>query len=621
MPEPARKQDPDQAPPEPEALPDASFNSDLGFDEGFGDLQPLNAPEPLTVRDVPISVRDVPLAEESLSEDADAPLDVQPDLDVEAPATGFDDAPAQRELPSEEEAEEAQARAQEQEQLRAALTQKLGELQVALKQAQDEAMRARDHTRELSEQLKRAPAPGEVTRLRAELEAAASARAMAEDDLRVARNEMELARAEMARLNALLVERQSAATPPLDDEREQEEARLRAALEEAQGAIARVEHANEELVRRQREADARAESLKQALAQARAETDARAELAARHERELALARNELAQMGDQAADVLRRSRELDDRQAELERVTRALAQAQMDLAEARGVAEGAQARIDEAEARAKAAEESAQADKKRADTAEREVKEARERLDSEAARSFRLSQRRIPALQNEIAAEHAQNMELRRKIEKLEAEKRVTAESQREAQSRAEELERALAAAKARLSDTEIIRAKDATGASSLADEEIARLAARLKASEDERKRLAARLGDLDSTRRAELKSYEARLQTAYAESSQRLDEVISLRKQARALAVRLGQAMKLAQLAAEARSPEEKKPVLDKIAEISRQSETIEDGAPAAAPSVQPVEPQPATHPDDEVKLERELDNMPDVPDFRDDT
>ena len=212
-------------------------------------------------------------------------------------------------------------------------------------------------------------------------------------------------------------------------------------------------------------------------------------------------------------------------------------------------------------------------------------------------------------------------MEFRRKIEKLEAEKRVTAESQREAQSRAEELERALAAAKARLSDTEIIRAKDATGASSLADEEIARLAARLKASEDERKRLAARLGDLDSTRRAELKSYEARLQTAYAESSQRLDEVISLRKQARALAVRLGQAMKLAQLAAEARSPEEKKPVLDKIAEISRQSETIEDGDTAAAPSVQPVEPQPATHPDDEVKLERELDNMPDVPDFRDDT
>ncbi|CAG0974143.1 hypothetical protein PLCT2_01522 [Planctomycetaceae bacterium] len=608
MPEPARKKDTEKVLPEADALPESSFNNDLSFDEGFGEMTPM-APEPISVRDVPINP-------DSLSEDSDAPLEMQPDVDIE---NNNEDESSQQTLASEDEVEDLVAKAQENEALRVAMTAKIGELTVALRQATDEAQRAGEKVRELSQQLQKAAPAGEVTRLRNEVQAALSARSMAEEDVQAAHNEVELARAEVARLHARVVELESEITPPVMTADEQEEARLRAALEEAQGAISRVEHANEELSRKAKEAEARVAEQRRAAEDAREQSEQNAARIEQLERELALAKNELGMLGDQAADVVRRSREIDDRKAELDRVTMALAESQMRLAEAKGIAEGAEARIKEAEARAAAAEEKTAADKKRAADLEREAKEARERLDTEAARSFRLSQRRIPSLQNEIAAEHAQNMELRRKIEKIEAEKRVIAEQQKESAAKAEELERALAAAKARMSDTEIIRAGASPSAAALADEEIARLAARVKASDEERKRQGDMLERMEQSRKEEMRAYEQRLAQVNAQADEKLEQLLAMRKQARALASRLAQAMKLAELLADARSAQEKQPLLERIAEIAKEAaEPVEAGAQSGQPRVTSAEPATQGDPDNELKLERELDTMPDLPDMK---
>lgn len=341
--------------PEADALPESSFNNDLSFDEGFGEMTPM-APEPISVRDVPINP-------DSLSEDSDAPLEMQPDVDIE---NNNEDESSQQTLASEDEVEDLVAKAQENEALRVAMTAKIGELTVALRQATDEAQRAGEKVRELSQQLQKAAPAGEVTRLRNEVQAALSARSMAEEDVQAAHNEVELARAEVARLHARVVELESEITPPVMTADEQEEARLRAALEEAQGAISRVEHANEELSRKAKEAEARVAEQRRAAEDAREQSEQKAARIEQLERELALAKNELGMLGDQAADVVRRSREIDDRKAELDRVTMALAESQMRLAEAKGIAEGAEARIKEAEARAAAAEEKTAADKKRA---------------------------------------------------------------------------------------------------------------------------------------------------------------------------------------------------------------------------------------------------------------
>ena len=619
MAEPARKKDTEKVLPDADALPEAAFDNDLSFDEGFNDLQPMPVQAPITVRDVAINPQ---LDDAPLSEDADAPLDVQPDIDIEPPGPeSLDDgSSAQSELASEEQAQQAGLEAVQLAQQNALLLAQVAELQHSQKQAQEEASRARDHARDLAQQLQKAPPPGEITRLRADLESTLSAHRQVEEDMLAARNEMELARAEIARLHAQQAELSTGPVRDSVSEPDQDNARMRSALEEAQGAIARVEHANEELSRKCRDLEARVAEARRSSELSKAAAEAKADLAAQFERELALARNELSQMGDQAADVVRRGHEIDDRKAELDRVTRALAEAQAQITDLRAAAQGAESSAREAKASAAEAIEKSAADKKRLLEAEREIKEARERLDTEAARSFRLSQRRIPSLQNDVAQEHAQNMELRRKIEKLEAEKRVLAEQQQAGAAKTEELERALAAAKARLSDTEIIRATDGRISTSQADEEVGRLAGRLKTAEEERRRLADTLAKLEAARREEIRGYEERLAVTSAQSAERLEQRLGFRKQARELGLKLSQAMKLATLLANARSAEEKKPVLDKIEEIAREAAAAEESRPAKAgpqASLTSAEPQPDTHPDDEQALERDLDAMPELPDF----
>lgn len=124
----------------------------------------------------------------------------------------------------------------------------------------------------------------------------------------------------------------------------------------------------------------------------------------------------------------------------------------------------------------------------------------------------------------------------------------MIAEQQKESAAKADELERALAAAKARMSDTEIIRAGASPSAAALADEEIARLAARVKASDEERKRQGDVLERMEQSRKEkEMRAYEQRLAQVNAQADEKLEQLLAMRKQARALASRLAQAMKLA--------------------------------------------------------------------------
>src|SRR5690606_20176170 len=83
-------------------------------------------------------------------------------------------------------------------------------------------------------------------------------------------------------------------------------------------------------------------------------------------------------------------------------------------------------------------------------TKEKDVAEMQEKLDSEAARSYRLSQRRIPMLNAELEQAVESNRELERKLQKAELRANTFEEKARELEDKQTELQRALQAAKAR---------------------------------------------------------------------------------------------------------------------------------------------------------------------------
>lgn len=75
---------------------------------------------------------------------------------------------------------------------------------------------------------------------------------------------------------------------------------------------------------------------------------------------------------------------------------------------------------------------------------ERDVAELQEKLDTEAARSYRLSQRRIPALNKEIEDAQEANRELERKLQKAELRNQTLDDQARELKDKVADLERAL---------------------------------------------------------------------------------------------------------------------------------------------------------------------------------
>ncbi|MCC6575233.1 MAG: hypothetical protein IT462_15760 [Planctomycetes bacterium] len=426
-------------------------------------------------------------------------------------------------------------------------------LQQQLLQAQQQAANYRNEAQRLQEQLAGAASGEDFAKLAAQAQSDSIARKEAEEDLRMAREEVEHARAEQSALMSEIEALRAAPTPKADtaelEKALQEAARLSSAVDEANNAMAGLQRANEELMRQMTAQNNQMHETERARAEIVAQLQAR-------EAEITSLQAEMAQ----AAPAPKPGKGGAELEAQLKTLKKELAQK------------------------------------------EKEVKETREALDSESARSFRLSQRRIPALQNELAEAHAQGMEIRRKMEKLEAEKRVLAEDSDAAKRQMEELERALAAAKMRAQDTTIVAAPQAQV--NVADEEIKRLGARLKAAEEERRKLSESLQQIDKGKRGELEKYEERLTRLQVESNERHENYLNLRKQLKLLAGRLSQTVKLAAMLAAATSEAQRKMLIDGIERLGKESEAVGAGQsielatlapPPSAPSAADSTPQPA--------------------------
>src|SRR5690606_39067954 len=141
---------------------------------------------------------------------------------------------------------------------------------------------------------------------------------------------------------------------------------------------------------------------------------------------------------------------------------------------------------------------------------EKESAEMQEKLDSEAARSYRLSQRRIPMLNAELEQAQESNRELERKLQQAELRANTFEERARELEDQQSELQRALQAAKARAQDTAIIQQGD-TKPEALVEDEVRRLTNRMRDLEAERVALQADLRKVSDAQRAELERHSTR--------------------------------------------------------------------------------------------------------------
>ena len=318
-----------------------------------------------------------------------------------------------------------------------------------------------------------------------------------------------------------------------------ENTQLKEALREAQGAENRTEHAHDELTRRVKTLEAELETLRADLEAGARKLEERITENEQLGRELAVARKELADQRDSADEVERKARELDDRKAELDSVTKALAEARAEIermtpfeAEVQRV-EGLEDRITELQ--------------EVIINKEKDVAEMQEKLDSEAARSYRLSQRRIPMLNAEL--EHAQesSRDLERKLQKAELRANTFEEKARELEDKQSELQRALQAAKARAQDTAIIQHGDVKPEEIVGDE-VRRLTNRMRELEEERVRLSADLRKLSEAQRNELTKHSERADRLESESDERYENLLKQRTQMRVLRERMIGMLKLAE-------------------------------------------------------------------------
>jgi DNA repair exonuclease SbcCD ATPase subunit len=172
---------------------------------------------------------------------------------------------------------------------------------------------------------------------------------------------------------------------------------------------------------------------------------------------------------------------------------------------------------------------------------EREARELQEKLDTEAARSYRLAHRRIPALNREIENAQQQLRELQRRLAKAE----LRAETE---QTRANELEAAL-------------KQQGAKRPVQLADEEeLKLLRARVEVLDQERAQLADALAQGAREHREAVAGWLARIERLEAGTQARASETFTLRARLRALRGRL-----------------------ERVHELTRELTELAPGAPAA--------------------------------------
>jgi chromosome segregation ATPase len=429
------------------------------------------------------------LAEESddteahtLAEDANVPLDVEPDP-VLPTETGF-----------EEEIEAEPTRADTEK-----LQREVQSLQAALEQ---ERVNHETVTRKLQRKLQDA-AP-----------------------------ESELAQRQLAEMTAQILALQ------------QENAKLKGALRESGG-----------------EAGHQVAELREQLATAQGIAVNAEDLARENQslaRELEQTRKELRDIRDGSDQFERGLKDLDERKAEMATLGKELESAREQVRRLQELEREAQ-RVEALEGHISQLQDELV-------TKEKEVAEVQEKLDTEAARSYRLSQRRIPALNREIEETHEHNRELERRLQKAELKAKTYEEQAKELRNQVADLERALQGAKARAQDTAIIASGD--DAALLINDEVRRLSNRLREIEVERAALAAGLRQSDEAHRAEVERLEARTARIEQENDERHETVLKQRTQLRVLRERVSGMVRLAQDLSRAER-DHAKPLLDAIRKL----------------------------------------------------
>lgn len=523
-------------------MPDESLaDPEMGFGEPELTMEPVAAdPPPASVRDVAIRLPEPePIA---LVEDADVPLDVEPDLgpDLSVEAEEIEAAPPSSPEPDRLRVELSSSRT-ERDSLR------------------DESHDLQQRVDELQARLQQAPPAGEVSRLNAQLAEARGRHTAAEAEIARLGAELETARAvaQAAQAHAaaepvtdMVERRELEVTEAQLNALQAENTQLRDALAEAQGAESRTEHAHDELRRKLAELEAENAGLRAEVEQARAALDARLADLEQAGRELALARKDLADQRDAAAAVAERTAALDAQKAELEAALAALAESRSQVA---ALQEGAGEAL-----RVPALEDRAAALQEQLSARERDVAELQEKLDTEAARSYRLSQRRIPALNKEIEDAQEANRELERKLQKAELRNQTLDDQARELKDKVADLERALSGAKARAQDTQIIATGD-VDARSLVDDELRRTANRLRDVESERARIAESLRRLGEAHGSELSRHMARAERLEQESEQRQEALLAQRTQLRVMRDRVQNMLQVAEDLSQAKDGQRK--------------------------------------------------------------
>ncbi|MCA8937068.1 MAG: hypothetical protein KDB68_12790 [Planctomycetes bacterium] len=548
--------DPGNTPLMPE---DSLDDPELGFDDG----EELQA-EPMepVVHDVTIDSDDEPV---TLTTDANVPLDVEPDPDLgssvdfseTAPELGQADDGAfdADDLPADaDKGDDAQAL-------------ELKSLRAELQSLKDERAGLLDKNRELSEKLDSATPSGELSRLQGQLSEARKHHSEAEEEVTRLKSELADAHQQIASLAD-----DAEAAVPEDTQKEldlmeaqikalqTENVQLKEALTEAQGAESRTEHAHDELGRRVSELEEEVAALKQELSESKQQLEAKLKENEDLGRELAVARKELADGRDAADVVERKNRELDDRKAELDGVTKALAEAKAEI-ERLAPMEGEVKRVEGLEDRITELQEALLAK-------EKEAAEAQEKLDSEAARSYRLSQRRIPALNAELEQLQENHRELERKLQKAELRANTFEEQAKELEDKLAGTQRALQSAKARAQDTAIIQPGE-TEPEQLVGDEVRRLTNRLRDLEEERGRLADTLRKLGDLHKAELQKHAARGDRLESESDQRYEDLLKQRTQMRVLKERISGMLKLAEDLT-ATSANQRQPLMESLRKLA---------------------------------------------------
>lgn len=517
-------------------MPDESLaDPEMGFGEQELTMEPL-APEPARepVRDVAINVPEPePIA---LIEDADVPLDVEPDLgpDLDAEAEQID-------TPDNNAAQEP---APAQDRLRVELSSSRTEVDAL----RDQNAQLNERCRELEARLQQSAPAGEVSRLNAQLAQTRGQHHAAESEVVRLRNDLAQAQAALEAAEA------HASAEPADEMVEKREldvieaqlnalqaenSQLRDALKEAQGAENRTEHAHDALQRRIAELETENAGLRSDLDQARTQVEGKLAEIEQLGRDLANARKELADQGDAARSVAERTAQLDLQKAELDAANAALAQARAQIAELQEAATEA-GRVPALEDRAAKLQEQLTA-------REKDVLEMQEKLDTEAARSYRLSQRRIPALNKEIEDAQEANREFERKLQKAELRNQMLEDQSGELKNRVADLERALSGAKARAQDTQIIASGD-VDSRALADDELRRTSNRLRDIEAERVKLAETLRRLGEAHNTELSRHMSRAEKLEQESEQRFETLLGQRAQMRILRERVQNMLQVAE-------------------------------------------------------------------------